>query len=249
MIVLKSERELEIMRKAGALTAKILHEVAEAVKPGIRTLDLDNLASELVAKYGAKAAFKGYHGYPASICVSVDEEVVHGIPGERILHEGQIVSLDFGVLYNGYHGDSAITVPVGEVSDEAKRLIEVTKTALDKGIEQALIGQRLSDISHAIQTYVEENGFAVVREYVGHGIGRQMHEAPPVPNFGLPDRGPRLKEGMTLAIEPMVNVSTWEVEALSDGWTVVTKDGSLSAHFEHTVAILDGGPEILTLAE
>src|SRR5690606_12141726 len=200
-------------------------------------------------KYGAKAAFKGYHGYPASICVSVDEEVVHGIPGERVLREGQLVSLDFGVLYNGYYGDSAITVPVGEVSDEAKRLIEVTRTALEKGIEQAVVGRRLSDISHAIQTYVEANGFAVVRDYVGHGIGRQMHEAPPVPNFGLPDRGPRLKEGMTLAIEPMVNVSTWEVEVLADGWTVVTKDRSLSAHFEHTVAILDGGPELLTLME
>ncbi|NLY56038.1 MAG: type I methionyl aminopeptidase [Firmicutes bacterium] len=249
MIVLKSERELEIMRKAGAITAKILHEVAEAVRPGIRTLDLDILASELATKYGAKAAFKGYHGYPASICVSVDEEVVHGIPGERVLREGQLVSLDFGVLYNGYYGDSAITVPVGEVSDEAKRLIEVTRTALEKGIEQAVVGRRLSDISHAIQTYVEANGFAVVRDYVGHGIGRQMHEAPPVPNFGLPDRGPRLKEGMTLAIEPMVNVSTWEVEVLADGWTVVTKDRSLSAHFEHTVAILDGGPEILTLME
>lgn len=247
MIVLKSERELDKMRKAGALTAKILHEVAASVRPGVQTRDLDRQAESLVAKLGVTAAFKGYYGYPASICVSVDEEVVHGIPGDRILHEGQLVSLDFGVVYQGYYGDSAITVPVGDVSSEAKRLLDVTETSLKKGIEQAIVANRLSDISYAIQTHVEEHGFAVVREYVGHGIGRQMHEAPPVPNFGLPDRGPRLKEGMTLAIEPMVNVSTWEVEALADGWTVVTKDRSLSAHFEHTVAILDNGPEILTL--
>ncbi|MBO8126502.1 MAG: type I methionyl aminopeptidase [Firmicutes bacterium] len=246
MIVLKSERELAKMREAGALTAKVLQEVAAMVKPGVKTRELDRKAEELVARYGVKAAFKGYRGYPASICVSVNEEVVHGIPGDRVLQEGDIVSLDFGVIYEGFYGDSAVTVPVGEISSEAQKLLKVTKEALEKGISQAQIGNRLSDISHAVQTHVEENGFAVVREYVGHGIGREMHEAPPVPNFGLPNRGPRLKVGMTLAIEPMVNVCTWEVKSLADGWTVVTKDGSLSAHFEHTVAITEDGPEILT---
>lgn len=234
------------MREAGALTARVLQEVAAMVKPGVKTRELDRKAEELVARYGVKAAFKGYRGYPASICVSVNEEVVHGIPGDRVLQEGDIVSLDFGVIYEGFYGDSAVTVPVGEISSEAQKLLKVTKEALEKGISQAQIGNRLSDISHAVQTHVEENGFAVVREYVGHGIGREMHEAPPVPNFGLPNRGPRLKVGMTLAIEPMVNVCTWEVKSLADGWTVVTKDGSLSAHFEHTVAITEDGPEILT---
>lgn len=246
MIVLKSERELAKMRQAGQITAEILQELAATVRPGIRTIDIDRRAEELVAKYGVVAAFKGYQGYPASVCVSVDSEVVHGIPGERVLEEGQIVSLDFGVIFDGYYGDSAVTVPVGQISPEATKLLDVTKTALEKGIAQAKPGQRLSDISHAVQEHVESQGFAVVREYVGHGIGREMHEAPPIPNFGLPNRGPRLKVGMTLAIEPMVNVSTWEVVSLSDGWTVVTKDGSLSAHFEHTVAVLEDGPEILT---
>lgn len=246
MIVLKSERELTKMRQAGKITGHILHELAAMVKPGVKTIDLDRRAEELVAQFDAQAAFKGYQGYPGSVCVSVDNQVVHGIPGERVLQEGQIVSLDFGVVYDGFYGDSAVTVPVGSVDPEVAKLIEVTQTALEQGIAQAVVGNRLSDIAHAVQQYVEAHNFSVVREYVGHGIGRQMHEAPPVPNYGLPNRGPRLKVGMTLAIEPMVNAGSWEVEALADGWTVVTKDGSHSAHFEHTVAILEDGPEILT---
>ncbi len=246
MIVLKSERELTKMRQAGKITGQILHELAAMVKPGVKTIDLDRRAEELVAQFDAQAAFKGYQGYPGSVCVSVDNQVVHGIPGERVLQEGQIVSLDFGVVYDGFYGDSAVTVPVGSVDPEVAKLIEVTQTALEQGIAQAVVGNRLSDIAHAVQQYVEAHNFSVVREYVGHGIGRQMHEAPPVPNYGLPNRGPRLKVGMTLAIEPMVNAGSWEVEALADGWTVVTKDGSHSAHFEHTVAILEDGPEILT---
>ena len=226
MIVLKSERELTKMRQAGKITGQILHELAAMVKPGVKTIDLDRRAEELVAQFDAQAAFKGYQGYPGSVCVSVDNQVVHGIPGERVLQEGQIVSLDFGVVYDGFYGDSAVTVPVGSVDPEVAKLIEVTQTALEQGIAQAVVGNRLSDIAHAVQQYVEAHNFSVVRECVGHGIGRQMHEAPPVPNYGLPNRGPRLKVGMTLAIEPMVNAGSWEVEALADGWTVVTKDGS-----------------------
>jgi len=205
------------------------------------------LAEEYIKRHGGIPAFKGYRGYPRSLCVSVNEEVVHGIPGKRRLKEGDIVSLDLGVLMDGYYGDAAITVPVGKVSELAKKLIKVTEEALYRGIEMARPGNRLSDISHAIQTHVEKAGFSVVREFVGHGIGKQLHEEPQVPNFGPPNRGPRLEPGMVLAIEPMVNTGTWEVRILPNGWTVVTADGGLSAHFEHTVAITDNGPEILSL--
>jgi len=205
------------------------------------------LAEEYIKRHGGIPAFKGYRGYPRSLCVSVNEEVVHGIPGKRKLKEGDIVSLDLGVLMDGYYGDAAITVPVGKVSELAKKLIKVTEEALYRGIEMARPGNRLSDISHAIQTHVEKAGFSVVREFVGHGIGKQLHEEPQVPNFGPPNRGPRLEPGMVLAIEPMVNTGTWEVRILPNGWTVVTADGGLSAHFEHTVAITDNGPEILSL--
>lgn len=234
------------MRQAGRIVAGALQELAGAVRPGITTLQLDTLARQYIEKSGARPAFLGYHGFPASICASLNEEVVHGIPGLRRLKAGDIISIDVGVFYKGYYGDAAATFPVGEVSPLAKRLLEVTRESLYKGIEKAYPGNRLYDISAAIQTYVESRGFSVVRSYVGHGIGSEMHEEPQVPNFGLPGKGPLLEAGMVLAIEPMVNAGTWEVETLSDDWTVVTKDRNLSAHFEHTVAIMEDGPEILT---
>jgi methionyl aminopeptidase len=247
MIFLKSPWEIEKMRRSNAIVAEVLARLREAIKPGITTLELDRLAEHLCRRKGAKPAFKGYRGYPFSLCVSVNEEVVHGFPSKkRVLKEGDIVSLDFGVLYDGYYGDAAITVPVGEISERAKRLLRVTEEALYKGIEQAVIGKRLGDISSAIQRYVEAHGYSVVRQFVGHGIGRALHEDPQVPNFGKPGRGVKLKEGMVLAIEPMVNEGTYEVEILADGWTAVTKDRKLSAHFEHTVAITKNGPEILS---
>ena len=247
MIFLKSPWEIEKMRRSNAIVAEILARLREAIKPGITTLELNRLAEDLCRRKGAKPAFKGYRGYPFSLCVSVNEEVVHGFPSKkRVLKEGDIVSLDFGVLYDGYYGDAAITVPVGEISERAKRLLRVTEEALYKGIEQAVVGKRLGDISSAIQRYVEAHGYSVVRQFVGHGIGRALHEDPQVPNFGKPGRGIKLKEGMVLAIEPMVNEGTYEVEILADGWTAVTKDRKLSAHFEHTVAITQNGPEILS---
>ena len=227
--------------------ARALKYLKAFIREGITTEELDRLAEEYIKRHGGIPAFKGYRGYPRSLCVSVNEEVVHGIPGKRKLKEGDIVSLDLGVLMDGYYGDAAITVPVGKVSELARKLIKVTEEALYRGIEMARPGNRLSDISHAIQTHVEKAGFSVVREFVGHGIGKQLHEEPQVPNFGPPNRGPRLEPGMVLAIEPMVNTGTWEVRILPNGWTVVTADGGLSAHFEHTVAITDNGPEILTL--
>ena len=227
--------------------ARALKYLKAFIREGITTEELDRLAEEYIKRHGGIPAFKGYRGYPRSLCVSVNEEVVHGIPGKRKLKEGDIVSLDLGVLMDGYYGDAAITVPVGKVSELAKKLIKVTEEALYRGIEMARPGNRLSDISHAIQTHVEKAGFSVVREFVGHGIGKQLHEEPQVPNFGPPNRGPRLEPGMVLAIEPMVNTGTWEVRILPNGWTVVTADGGLSAHFEHTVAITDNGPEILSL--
>lgn len=227
--------------------ARALKYLKAFIREGITTEELDRLAEEYIKRHGGIPAFKGYRGYPRSLCVSVNEEVVHGIPGKRRLKEGDIVSLDLGVLMDGYYGDAAITVPVGKVSELAKKLIKVTEEALYRGIEMARPGNRLSDISHAIQTHVEKAGFSVVREFVGHGIGKQLHEEPQVPNFGPPNRGPRLEPGMVLAIEPMVNTGTWEVRILPNGWTVVTADGGLSAHFEHTVAITDNGPEILSL--
>jgi len=246
MIVLKAPWEIEKMRRSNKIVAEVLAALKEAVKPGVTTMELNELAERLCIKKGARPAFKGYRNFPYSLCVSVNEEIVHGLPSKRRLQEGDIVSLDFGVYYDGYYGDAAITVPVGRVSERAKRLLEVTEKALYKGIEQARVGKRLFDISAAIQSYVEAHGYSVVRQFVGHGIGRSLHEDPQVPNFGEPGKGVKLKVGMVLAIEPMVNEGTYEVEILEDGWTAVTKDRKLSAHFEHTVAITENGPEILS---
>ena len=246
MILLKSEREIRCMREAGRIVALALDAVGKVVEPGITTQELDELARRTIVEHGAKPAFKGLYGFPANICVSVNCEVVHGIPGSRKLAEGDIVSVDCGAEIDGFNGDSAITIPVGKVSPEIARLIEETRNALYKGIELAVAGNRVGAISHAIQTYAEKAGFGVVREYVGHGIGRSMHEDPEVPNFGFADRGPLLKAGMVLAIEPMINLGTRAVKSTDDGWTVVTRDGKPSAHFEHTVAIMPDGPEILT---
>ncbi|WP_425059830.1 Methionine aminopeptidase 1 [Sporomusa carbonis] len=246
MIILKSQRELNYLRDAGRIVAETLNEVKKAVKPDVTTLELDRIAEQYIRSRGAVPAFKGYHGFPGNICTSVNEEVVHGIPGLKRLKNGDNVSIDIGAIINGYCGDAAITVPVGEVDAEVEKLIEVTEQSLYKGIEQAVAGNRLGDISHSIQTYAEGHGYGVVRDFVGHGIGRNMHEDPQVPNYGLPGRGPRLKSGMTLAIEPMINAGTHEVKTLSDNWTVVTADGKYSAHFEHTIAITADGPEILT---
>jgi methionyl aminopeptidase len=247
MITIRTAQEIEIMRQNNQLVAHVLQRLKEAIKPGITTKELDQLAEGGIRKAGATPAFKGYRGFPASLCVSINEEVVHGIPGPQQLQEGEIVSLDLGAYRNGYYGDAAITVPVGKVSEQAARLLEVSQQALAKGIEQATHGNRLLDISHAIQSWVESQGFSVVRDFVGHGIGRALHEDPQVPNFGPPHHGPRLRPGMILAIEPMINMGTWEVKVLEDGWTVVTADKSLSAHFEHTIAISDGEPDILSL--
>ncbi len=247
MIILKSPQEIALMREAGRITALALQELSRRIRPGITTAELNRYAEEFLEKAGAKPAFLGYHGFPASICASVNNEVVHGIPGLRRLEEGDIISIDMGAVYRGYYGDAAATFPVGEISEEARRLLEVTEKALYEGISKAVVGNRVGDISAAVQSYVERHGFHVVRDYVGHGIGRSMHEEPQVPNFGKPGVGPRLQPGMVLAIEPMVNVGTHEVVVMPDGWTVVTKDGSLSAHFEHTVLITEGEPEILTL--
>lgn len=246
MIILKSDREIEYLRDAGKIVAETLVEVKKAVKPGVTTLDLDQIAEKYIKSRGAIPTFKGYHGFPGNICASINEEVVHGIPGLRKLKNGDNVSIDIGAVINGYNGDAAITVPVGEVDAEVQQLLDVTEQALYVGIEQAIPGNRLGDISHAIQAYSEKYGYGVVRDYVGHGIGRNMHEDPQVPNYGNPGRGPRLKSGMTLAIEPMINAGTHAVKTLDDGWTVVTLDGKRSAHFEHTIAITGDRPEILT---
>ncbi|WP_078666534.1 type I methionyl aminopeptidase [Carboxydocella thermautotrophica] len=234
------------MREVGRVVAITLAELEQAVRPGITTAELDRIAENVIRKLGAVPAFKGYHGYPATICASVNEEVVHGIPGLRKLENGDIISIDVGAVLNGFYGDSARTFPVGDISADARRLLAVTEESLYQGISQAKVGNRISDISHAVQKYVESHGFSVVRDYVGHGIGTAMHEEPQVPNFGPPGRGHRLLPGMTLAIEPMVNMGEYHVKTLADGWTVVTLDGSLSAHFEHTIAITADGPEILT---
>ena len=246
MIVCKSPAELEKMRAASQLVAQILEELAAMVAPGVSTADLDAAAERKVRAAGAEPAFKGYRGYPATLCASANEQVIHGIPNRTPLKAGDIISLDMGVKLAGYYGDSAITVPVGAVSDEAARLLRVTQEALARGIAQVRVGGRVSDIGHAIQQHVEAHGFSVVREFVGHGIGASLHEEPQIANYGEPGRGPRLAEGMTLAIEPMVNMGKPAVKVLPDGWTAVTKDGSLSAHFEHTVAVTKNGPEILT---
>ncbi|NTW05720.1 MAG: type I methionyl aminopeptidase [Peptococcaceae bacterium] len=246
MITLKTDKELSYMRDAGRVVAGVFEELAKAIKPGVSTLELDTLAEDFILSKGSKPAFKGLYGFPSTICASVNEEVVHGIPGDRTLANGDIISVDVGAEVNGFFGDSAVTFPVGEVDAEAQRLLKVTEESLSRGIAQAVEGSRLSDISYAVQKYVEANNFSVVKDYVGHGIGSEIHEAPQVPNFGRPGRGPRLQAGMTLAIEPMVNMGTYEVQTLSDNWTVVTKDMKKSAHFEHTIAITSGKPEILT---
>ncbi len=236
------------MRRAGRIVGEVLERLAKEVRAGITTGELDALAREMILQLGGRPAFKGYRGFPANICTSVNEEVVHGIPSGRRLQPGDIVGLDVGVLLEGYYADGARTVPAGEISPGIRRLLEVTEQALARGIEAAVAGGRLSDVSHAVQTEAESNGFSVVREFVGHGIGTQLHEPPQIPNYGAPGFGPRLKPGMVLAIEPMVNMGRPAVRVLSDGWTAVTQDGSWSAHFEHTVAVTDGGPEILTRA-
>ncbi|EGO65330.1 type I methionyl aminopeptidase [Acetonema longum] len=248
MIILKSEREINYMRDAGRIVGQTLEKLKKAVRPGITTQELDQIAADFIKSCGAIPSFKGYYGFPGNICTSVNEQVVHGIPGLRKLKNGDTVSIDIGAVINGYHGDAAITLPVGEIDSEVQRLLDVTEQSLYQGIEQARAGNRLSDISHAVQAYVESNGFSVVRDYVGHGIGRSMHEDPQIPNYGSPGHGPRLKTGMVLAIEPMVNVGTYAVKTLEDDWTVVTTDGKCSAHFEHTIAITAHGPEILTRA-
>lgn len=247
MIYIKSSGEIELMRIAGRITAETLKVLEEAIKPGITTLELDKIAEEYILKNNCKPAFKGLYGFPSTICASVNDEVVHGIPGLRKLKEGDIISVDIGAVYHGYNGDAARTFAVGEIGSNAKKLIEATKVSFYEGIKNAVEGKRLSDISNAIQTYVEKCGFSVVREYVGHGIGLKMHEEPQIPNYGPPGRGPRLKKGMCLAIEPMVNAGKYDVRTLNNKWTVVTADGSLSAHYENTIVITEGEPEILTL--
>ena len=249
MIICKTPREIEIMREAGRIVALAHHEVQKHIKPGVTTKHLDKIVEDVIRSQGAIPSFKGYHGFPASICASVNDELVHGIPGNRVLKEGDIISIDIGAKYNGYHGDSAWTYPVGKISDEAQHLLDVTKESLFIGLEFAKANNRLSDISHAIQTYVESHNYSIVREYAGHGVGQDLHEDPSIPHYGPPGRGPRLKTGMTLAIEPMVNVGSHRVKTLGDDWTVITSDKSLSAHYENTVIILPDGPEILTLVK
>ena len=245
-IIIKSDDEIETMRQAGRIVAAILEIITGQMKTGMKTKELDAIAAKEVKRHGAKASFKGYRGFPANLCVSVNDEIVHGIPGERVMHEGDIVSLDFGAIFNGFQADAAVTVGIGKVNARAKRLMETTRGALEAGIRAARPGARLGDISAAIQNYAESGGFSVVREYTGHGIGREMHEEPQIPNFGLGGSGPALKKGMVLALEPMVNAGDWRTRQGNDHWLVLTADGSLSAHFEHTIAITDDEAEVLT---
>ena len=247
-IIIKSNQELAAMRQAGKIVATVLEVLKLQVRPGMKTKELDVIAARELERLGAKPSFKGYQGFPASLCVSVNEELVHGIPGERVLDKGDIVSLDIGAIFMGFQGDAAVTVGVSEISPQARQLIETTEGALKAGIAAAYPGARLGDISAAIQQYAESRGYSVVREYTGHGIGREMHEEPQIPNFGLPATGPTLKKGMTLALEPMVNAGDWRTRLGDDRWTVLTADGSLSAHFEHTIAITDAEPEVLTIS-
>lgn len=252
MITIKSKNEIDIMRKAGEITAIALEKLEEVIAPGITTLDLDRITEELIEKHGAKPSFKGYKNvlgaedYPASICASVNNEVIHGIPGLRILKDGDIISIDIGVYYNGYHADAARTFSVGNISENAKRLVKVTKESFYEGIENAVKGNRINNISTAIQNYVQRYGYSVIRDYVGHGIGRKMHEAPQVPNYRTRERGPRLEQGMTIAVEPMVCEGSYHTKILDNNWTVVTEDGSLSAHYENTILITESKPLILT---
>jgi len=249
MIIYKTEPEIAAMKRSSRIVAKVLAELKMMIKPGVSTKMLDDYAEKRTRELGAVPAFKGYRGYPAALCASVNEEIIHGIPSSRALKDGDIIGLDFGVLCDGFYGDAAVTVPVGEVSLRAQELIAAAEKAFYKGIEQLKKGNRISDVSHAIQTFVETQGFSVIRSFVGHGIGHSLHEEPQVPNFGLPGRGPKIKEGLTLAVEPMIALGDWQEEILEDGWTAVTKDRSLSAHFEHTVALTDRGVEILSLRE
>jgi len=249
MILLKSPRELEHMRAAGKILAGVKALLGRLVKPGISTKDIDAEVEAFIVSRGATSAFKGYRGYPATVCTSINEEVVHGIPSpKRRLKEGDIIGLDLGCVVEGYYGDCAVTLPVGAVAPRVQELIDVTRESLDKAIVQCRVGNRIGDISHAVQMHCESHGFGVVRSFVGHGIGRALHEEPQVPNFGDAGRGPALKAGMVLAIEPMVTMGSWEVQVLEDGWTAVTADGSLAAHFEDTIAITDDGPDVLTRA-
>ena len=245
-IILKSPDEIESMRRAGVVVAEVLEVLKGKVRPGATTLDLEKIAEEETRKRKASPAFKGYRGYPFCLCTSVNSEVVHGMPSKKVLKEGDIVSIDYGSFVEGFYGDAAVTVPVGRVSEEAARLVRVTEESLAKAVEAAREGNRLLDISSAVQSHVEPQGFSVVRDFVGHGIGRELHEPPQVPNFGVPGRGVKLKAGMVLAIEPMINSGGWAIKVLEDGWTAVTADGKLSAHFEHTVAITPDGPRVLT---
>ncbi len=246
MITCKSEAELERMRRAGRIVAEVLARLCERARPGVTTASLDAWAEQYIRRRGGVPSFKGYRGYPASVCISIDEELVHGIPSRRRLREGQIVSFDVGVIYEGYHGDATVTIGIGQISDTAKDLLRVTREALEAGIAAARAGNRLGDVSHAIQVTAESQGYNVVREWVGHGIGKEMHEEPQIPNFGEARRGPLLCPGMTLALEPMLTVGDYRTRVLDDMWTVVTVDGSLCAHFEHTIAVTEDGAEILT---
>ncbi|MBI4827070.1 MAG: type I methionyl aminopeptidase [Nitrospirae bacterium] len=246
MIVLKSQDEIDRMALACRIVAEVLMKIRECIAPGMTTKELDQIAESYILSQKATPAFKGYKGYPATLCTSLNDQVVHGIPGSAVLKEGDIISIDVGVYQGGFYGDAAITLPVGQISQEAGKLLSSTEEALYKGIEKALVGNRLSDISYAVQKHAEADGFSVVKQFVGHGIGRELHEDPQIPNFGKPGQGPFLREGMTLAIEPMINAGTWKVDVLKDGWTAVTRDGRLSAHFEHTVAVTKNGPIILT---
>ena len=247
MIELKSAREIGLMRQAGHILSEVMQRLRTTVKPGVTTLELDTDVEDFIRSRGARPAFKGYRGFPATVCISINEEVVHGIPSaRRYVKEGDIVGLDLGCIVEGYYADCAFTVAVGEVPPRVQELLDVTRESLERGIQECRPGRRLSDVSHAIQIHVERYGFSVVRAFVGHGIGRALHEEPQVPNFGDPGRGPQLKPGMVLALEPMVTMGSWEVKILDDGWTAVTKDGSLAAHFEHTIAVTESGPEVLT---
>ena len=245
-ITLKSPREIEYMRQAGKVVAQTIAALVEAIRPGMKTADLDDIAAQEIQGLGAKPSFKGYLGFPRTICVSVNDEIVHGIPGDKVIRDGDLVSLDVGAVVEGFHGDSAVTVGVGEVSPEVTELIGVTREALERGITAATHGSRVGDIGWAVQSFVEERGYSVVREYVGHGIGRALHEEPQVPNYGAPGSGTMLRKGMVIAIEPMVNIGGWQTRALDDHWTVVTEDGTLSAHFENTLLITEGNAEVLT---
>ena len=249
MIIYKSSEEIAGMRRSNQIVARVLSELGEQIRPGVTTRDLDAYAEKRAQEMGGTPAFKGYRGYPASLCTSINEEIVHGIPSSRILQEGDIISLDYGVILDGFYGDAAVTYACGQLSPQTEQLVDAAKTSFFRGLEQVKVGNRISDISHAVQTYVEALGFSVIRSFVGHGIGFSLHEEPQIPNFGSPGRGPRIRPGMTLAIEPMIACGDWDVEILADNWTAVTRDRSLSAHYEHTIAVTEKGVEVLSLSQ